>query len=185
MPEVLLTNRTRRLRVLLAVLTIGAVCAMTACSGEDTTAPNPRRLRRWSRRPRPHHRWPLRPLRSQSKARTRWAAVRTHLPRSRGGWSSTGLDPRLYQRGCTSGARSRYRVDQVHRSDQLRRRSSIECGDQQHRRADGFVPGTAPARCDRAREVHRPDQLRRRPAFQCRDQHHRGTNRSLPEPIRP
>ncbi|MET0796123.1 hypothetical protein ACFVX3_02725 [Rhodococcus erythropolis] len=41
MPEVLLTNRTRRLRVLLAVLTIGAVCAMTACSGEDTTAPEP------------------------------------------------------------------------------------------------------------------------------------------------
>ncbi|WP_438472317.1 hypothetical protein [Rhodococcus erythropolis] len=39
MPDVLLTNKSRRLRVFLAVLTIGSACAMTACSSEDTTAP--------------------------------------------------------------------------------------------------------------------------------------------------
>ena len=39
MPELLLTNKTRRLRVLLAVLTIGVVCAMTGCSSDDNSAP--------------------------------------------------------------------------------------------------------------------------------------------------
>ncbi|MFD6512898.1 hypothetical protein [Rhodococcus sp. NPDC060176] len=39
MPEVLLTNKTRRPRVLLAVLTIGVVCAMAGCSSDDTSAP--------------------------------------------------------------------------------------------------------------------------------------------------
>ena len=39
MPEVLLTNKTRRLRVLLAVLTSGVVCAMTGCSSDDNSAP--------------------------------------------------------------------------------------------------------------------------------------------------
>lgn len=39
MPEVLLINKTRCLRVLLAVLTIGAVCAMTGCSSDGASAP--------------------------------------------------------------------------------------------------------------------------------------------------
>ena len=40
-------------------------------------------------------------------------------PRSPGGRSCAGLDPGLDQRGCPCGPWSGYRVDQVHRSDQL------------------------------------------------------------------
>ncbi len=121
MREVLLTNKTRRPRVLLAVLTIGVVCAMTGCSSDDNSAPGdePTTTSVVAASTTPPPLTAATTSETVEGSNSVGGGTDASTPGVPAGRSSAGLDPGLDQRGCPCGPWSGYRVDQVHRSDQL------------------------------------------------------------------